>query len=205
MLQEADYNITEQAFNAEQNNARYAGDDKLFVVFFMHPRKDEDKSVAEGRPIFKDEEYVRIMVPGDKDSIIVRPARDMDKGRFAKQYAAFQQGEGEVHEGTPLKAWPMVTRSQVEEMKFFGIYTVEQLAELADVHVQKFMGMGNLKEQAKAFIQAAREGAPLVQLNAAVEQKDAEISALQQALAELQDTVKDLQKPKRGGKKSEAA
>ena len=95
MLPEADYDITEQAMLGGEQNARFAGDAKLFVVFFNHPRKDEAKTLEEGRPMFKDEIYVRIMVPGDKDSVIVRPARDMDKQRFAKQLAAFEQGEGE--------------------------------------------------------------------------------------------------------------
>jgi len=195
MLQEADYDITEAAMLGAEQNARFAGDDKLFVVFFNHPRKDDEGTLAEGRPIFKDEAYVRIMVPGDKDSIIVRPARDMDKQRFAKQFAAFQAGEGELHEGTPLKAWPMVTRAQVEELKFFGVYTVEQLAELADVHVQKFMGVGALKTRAQEFIQAAKESAPMVQLNAAIDQKDSEIAALNQAVEDLMAKVESLEKP----------
>jgi hypothetical protein len=197
---EADYAITEQAMLGEGNNARFAGDDKLFVVFFNHPRKDEEATLKEGRPQFKDEAYVRIMVPGDKDSVIIRPAREMDKGRFAKQFAAYQAGEGEVHDGTPLKAWPMVTRSQVEEMKFFGIYTVEQLAELADVHVAKFMGLGNLKRDAQAFIQASREAAPLVQLNAAIDAKDSEIAALNQAVEELKEMVTEMQSGKKAKK-----
>jgi hypothetical protein len=195
---EADYDITEQAMLGEGNSARFAHDDKLFVVFFNHPRKDEEKTLAEGRPMFNEEAYVRIIVPGDKDSIIIRPARDMDKQRFAKQFAAFEAGEGEVHEGTPLRAWPMITRSQVEELKFFSIYTVEQLSELADVHVQKFMGVGALKEQAKAYIQAAKDAAPLVQMNAALEERDHEIAAQAQAIAELMEKVAALEtKPRK--------
>lgn len=198
MVGEAEYDITEAAFAAEQPNARYAGDHKLYVVFFMHPHKDEEKSLEEGRPMYKDEEYVRIMVPGDKDSVVIRPAREMDIGRFPKQYDAFKKGEGEILEGTPLKAWPMITRSRVEELKFFGVRTVEDLAELADVHVQKFMAVGLLKEQAKAYIQQAKEAAPLVQLNAALDAKDGEISALTQAVDELKEMVTDLQKVKKG-------
>ncbi len=190
---EADYGMTESAFLGGEQNARYAHDNKLFVTFFKHPREDKAASLKEGRPIYKDEDYVRIMVPGDKDSIIVRPARDMDKQRFAKQFAAYEQGESASMDGMPLKAWPMVTRGQVEELKYFGCHTVEQLADLADIHVQKFMGMGTLKEQAKAYIQSAKENAPLVQLNAAVEQKDSEIAALTEAINDLKTIVTDLQ------------
>lgn len=191
---EADYGITEQAMLGEGDQARFAGDERLFVTFFNHPRKDEAKTLEEGRPIFNDESYVRIMVPGDKDSIIIRPARDMDKQRFAKQWQAFSSGESEEQSGTPLKAWPMITRSQVEELKFFGVHTVEQLADLADVHVQKFMGVGMLKQQAQAFMQAAKESAPLEQLNAALEERDHQIAAQDQAIQELMEKVAALEK-----------
>ena len=199
---EADYGMTENAFMAGEQNARYAEDAKLFVTFFKHPQEDKAASLKEGRPIYKEVDYVRIMVPGDKDSIVVRPARDMDKQRFAKQFAAYEAGEKEYLDGMPLKAWPMVTRGQVEELKYFGVHSVEQLADLADIHVQKFMGMGTLKEQAKAYIQQAKETAPLVQLNAAVEAKDAEISALQEAVDDLKNIVMELQadKPKKAKK-----
>jgi hypothetical protein len=200
---EADYGMTEQAMQGE--NARYAHDDKLFVTFFKHPRKDEKATLAEGRPIYNDEDYVRIMVPGDKDSIVVRPARDLDKQRFSKQFTAYQAGEGESHQGTPLKAWPMVTRGQVEELKFFGVHTVEALAELADIHVQKFMGIGTLKEQAKAYIQQAKEAAPLVQLNAAIDDKDAEIAALNEAVNDLKSIVSDLQAESKPARKKKAS
>jgi hypothetical protein len=200
---EADYGMTEQAMMG--GDARFAHDDKLFVTFFKHPRKDEKATLKEGRPIYNDEDYCRIMVPGDKDSIIVRPARDMDKQRFAKQFAAYQQGEGEAHQGTPLKAWPMVTRGQVEELKFFGVHTVEALSELADIHVQKFMGIGTLKEQAKAYIQNAKEAAPLVQLNAAVEAKDNEIAALNEAVNDLKSIVTELQAEQPPAKKKKAS
>ncbi len=202
MIGEADYGMTEAAFKADEGNARYLGDAKLYVVFFLHPREDKAKTAEMGRPMYKDEEYVRIMVPGDKDNVIIRPARDLDKQRFVKQYTAFKAGEGEITEGTPLKAWPMMTRGEVEEMKYFGVFTVEQLADLADVHVGKFMALGKKKEQAKAFLQAAKDTAPLTQLNAAVEQKDAEIAALMQAVEDLKGKVTDLEKV---GKKEKKA
>ncbi len=141
---EADYGMTENAFLGGEPNARYAEDSKLFVTFFKHPRENKAQSLEQGRPIYQEVDYVRIMVPGDKDSVVVRPARELDKQRFAKQFAAYEQGEKEYQEGMPLKAWPMVTRGQVEELKYFGIHTVEQLAELADIHVQMFMVMGTL-------------------------------------------------------------
>ncbi len=202
---EADYGMTEQAFLGGEQNARYAEDSKLFVTFFKHPTEDKAQSLEQGRPIYKEIDYCRIMVPGDKDSIVVRPARLLDKQRFAKQFAAYEAGEKEYLDGMPLKAWPMVTRGQVEELKYFGCHSVEQLADLADIHVQKFMGMGTLKEQAKAYIQQAQENAPLVQLNAAVEQKDSEIAALNEAVEDLKTIVAELQADSKPARKKKAS
>lgn len=202
---EADYGMTENAFLGGEPNARFAEDSKLFVTFFKHPQEDKVESLKEGRPIYKEVDYVRIMVPGDKDSIVVRPARILDKQRFQKQFDAYEAGEKEYLDGMPLKAWPMVTRGQVEELKYFGCHTVEQLADLADIHVQKFMGMGTLKEQAKAYIQAAKDNAPLVQLNAAVEAKDAEIAALQEAVDDLKGIVTELQAEPKPARKKKAS
>jgi ubiquinone biosynthesis protein UbiJ len=58
--------------------------------------------------------------------------------------------------------------------------------------------VGALKQQAQAYMQAAKESAPLVQLNAAVEQKDNEIAALNQAVEELMEKVTALEaKPRK--------
>ena len=68
------------------------------------------------------------MVPGDKCSIVDRPASAEDKARFPKHYAAFQGNNEDLVQGTPLETWPQLTRSQVEEMRYFHVRTVEQLA-----------------------------------------------------------------------------
>src|SRR5687767_12230241 len=86
--------------------------EKLFVRFGLHPKKDEEASRTAGRPIFTDTEYVEIMVPGDKQNIIHRPVTSEDRRRFARQYDAWLTGKGEQLVGTPLAEWPGVTRSQ---------------------------------------------------------------------------------------------
>ncbi len=182
-LQEAGFDMTEQAIG---NMARFAKDDNLFVRFYSHPKQDAVKSAEEGRPIFHDTEYVSIMVPGDKTSIIERPASDQDRQRFAKHYAAFKSNESEVLDGTPLEAWPGLTRSQVEELRYFNIRTVEQLASVSDTHAQKFLGINMLRRKAEAYIEAAAGNAATDKMAAELEKRDNEITALKQAVEELQ-------------------
>ena len=193
-LQEAGCDMTEQAIG---NAGRFAKDDSLYVRFYSHPKQDPVKSAEEGRPIFNDTEYVSIMVPGDKTSIIERPARDMDRQRFAKHYAAFKNDAEEVLEGTPLAAWPGLTRSQVEELRYFNIRTVEQLATVSDSHAQKFMGINTLRNKAQAYIEAAAGNAATDKMALELESRDNEITALKQAVEELQALAK---KPKRKAK-----
>src|SRR5436190_15798037 len=72
-----------------------AGDDTLFVIFYMGIMRNDAKSTDAGRPIFDDVECMRATTPGDRNNIIDRPATAQDKARFAKQYAAFKAGKSE--------------------------------------------------------------------------------------------------------------
>src|SRR4030095_306967 len=90
------------------------GDEQLLVMFRLDILKDEDQSVAQGRPIFRDVDWIRIYIPGDKSTVIDRPAYDSDRLRSPQHYARYKQGlkDEEQQVGTPLKEWPLVTRSQ---------------------------------------------------------------------------------------------
>jgi len=148
-LMEAEHGITDLAMN----NGRYHGDENLLVKFFNNPRINSAKTKEAGRPIFKEVPYVQIMQPGNKDSIVIRPATDMDKSRFAEHFRKFEAREDqEKVEGTLLEEWAGITRSQCEELKYLNIKTVEQLASVSDSNGQGIMGIGFLKEKANKYI-----------------------------------------------------
>jgi hypothetical protein len=162
-----------------------AGDDKLLVVFRDHYSPDHDASDREGRPMFKDAVYIKIITPGDRDNIIDREMRPEDKFRFPRQYAAFQAGQAEIGDGTRLEEWPQISRSQVEELRYMHIRTVEQLANLKDDIMSKATGLRGLSERAKLFLEAAAGAAPALALKAELEKRDEQIAALQNSVAEL--------------------
>lgn len=177
---EASYEMTEGAMT-ERNSA----DAKLHVQFSLYPHPNSEKSAREGRPIFEDRLYVMIMVPGDKESIVHRPAYERDIQRFPRQYAAFKSRQGEAVIGTPLNMVPWLTGSQVKELEYFNVRTVEQLADVTDNLAAKMHGLQSLKRQAQDFLKAAKEAAPLVELRAELDKRDSQIEALQRQLAEL--------------------
>jgi hypothetical protein len=153
-LEEADYGITDMALG---RNAAQAGDENLLVRFFLHPKRDHDKSEEEGRPMFKEVEYIEIITPGNKDNIISRPASEIDRKRFPRHYAAYKARTSQVVvEGTPLEEWPGITRSLVEELRFANILTVEQLIAVSDADAQKFRGFHAIKDKARKFLETAK-------------------------------------------------
>jgi hypothetical protein len=157
-----------------------AGDDQLHVTFSGKAVPDERATVEAGRPIFKDVDWIVINIPGSRDDV-QRPVRESDKSRFPRQWAAYKAGKAqEGTTGTPLSMWPGVTRAQAEELAFFGAKTVEQLAEMPDGNLQKFMGGNALKQRAKDFIAAAKGEAPMAQMRSELEKRDAELAALRE-------------------------
>jgi len=158
MLQEADMDITSIALNSR----RYAGDEFLAVRFLLYPKLNQHKTKDAGRPIYEDVEYIEIMQPGNKDNIYLQPATEMDKSRFAQHYKMWKARTSDNESmtiGTPLSEWAGVTRGQAEELSFFNVKTVEQLANMSDANTGNMMGLGNLKEKAKKYLESSQDNA----------------------------------------------
>jgi hypothetical protein len=158
MLQEAEHGLTAMAMQGQQG--RYAADETLLVKFFMHPQLNNARTKEEGRPIYEEKPYIQIMQPGNKDSIIIRPATRMDKERFAEHFRKFEAREDQdAIEGTLISEWPGVTRAQAEELKYLNVVTVEQLASISDSNAQNIMGIQLLKQKAERYLEASKEEA----------------------------------------------
>ncbi len=193
MRQEADYSMTADAFQG-LGGAMNDQDKRLRVNFAPFPQINQEKSAAEGRPIFDDVLYITIMVPGERD-VVHRAAWQRDYDRFPMQYSAYlNKKDQDVGSGTPLKLLTWLTNAQVKELEFFNCYTVEQLANLADSAAAKFMGIQALKQRAKDFLVASKEAAPLLTIRAEIEKKDQQLAAQDQALTEQGNRIKALEK-----------
>lgn len=179
-MAEADIGMTSSAM---EQGRQYAGDETLLVKFYMHPRKEKGASIEAGRPIFKDVPYISIMQPGNKDSIVQRPASDKDKNRFQAHWAKFQARESQDEVvGTRIDEWPALSKAQVEELKYMNVHTVEQLVAMSDTNASGMMGINLLKDKAKRYLEAAETNKAAEQLAA----QDATIAALQERLERLE-------------------
>lgn len=141
---------------------------------------------AAGRPIFDDVEFIIINIPGDKTQEIHREVRPTDKVEFAKQYQAWKAGQDqETASGTPLEQWPTISRAQVEELRFFKVRTVEQLAELSDSNASRMGPITAIRQKAKDFLEKAKGNAPMEQMRGLLAERDGEVEALKRQVAEL--------------------
>ena len=135
------------------------GDEKLFVQFYMGSLRNQEKSETEGRPVFDAIPFVKILVPGDKSTLIDTIADANHKRRFAKMWQQFEMNQKQDISGTPLRDWPAITRAQADELNYLNILTVEQLATVADVYGAKIMGINDLKRKAQAYLEQAKDSA----------------------------------------------
>ncbi len=174
-------------FNMSQTSEH---DKSLLVKFFIKPREDKERSLEEGRPIFKDVEYIDIKIPGNKNSGACRPATKRDKQRFPDHYRAFKnRTENDVDVGTPLTEWPPCSRSRAEELAYFHVKTVEQLANMADSQVGNFMGLYKLKQQAIDFLEATKANKPIFELSEKNRKLEEEVQELKSTMTELLKTL----------------
>jgi hypothetical protein len=191
-------------------------DSLLSVTFYRKPIEIKDETLAQGRPIFKDADWVRIMTPGDQLNIIDTIARDNHKARFPQQWAAYQNkvGNEEAIVGTPISQWPLVSMSQAEELKGIKFHTVEAVANCSDQQLQRIgmiagMSPHAFREKARAFLNLAQDTAEIEKRNAELAQlkeenakikaeTDAKLAQMQEQMAALLAAVapKKPRKPK---------
>lgn len=173
-------------------NARHARDNTLRVIFYMKAVKNNFKSAKEGRAIFDEKPFVKIIVPGDRLNMVDAPVTPYHKQRFQALWERFEKGLEAPETGTPLGEMPWMSVGMVEELRAFGVKTVENLANLNDGVVSRIMGATMLKAKAQAFLDAAQADSQNSQLQAALAERDNEIDLMKHQMAEMQKTIEGL-------------
>lgn len=177
-----------------------------YVTFAWDTEKNEEASTKEGRPMFDKVLVMHIHSPGAPKSVPAHIVERQKPGEESKpvefhyrkykaQIDAFKaDATGGDMTGTPLEELPFLDMSIRATMRAMGIHTAEALAELPENGIQNLgMGARTWKQQAQAFIEHAKGGAPMTRLIA--ENED-----LKLRLAELADRMDAMEKPeeKRG-------
>jgi len=154
---------------------------KCVAQFYQHPKQNNYQTQLKGYPVYEDKDYVRILIPGDRNLITEKEVTEKEKKLYPMEWEAYKSGKIEIGNGTPIEQWPSVTPGQVQTLKYFNVYSVEQLAATSDSSIQT-LGMGylGLREKAKTFLKMA-EG---IEVNSKLEN---EVLVLKEKLRKLEE------------------
>lgn len=159
----------------------------VYPQFFVEAVQDPVASAAAGRPIFREEERVEIIMPGISN--LTRPVErvsDEHRQRWPKEYEAFKAGREVALTGTPIEEWPRLNKAQVRELKYFDVRTVEDIANLSDAAGQRIgIGWTQLRDTARAFLDDAEHLKQNTQLSAEVDSLKSQNAALKNQVEEL--------------------
>jgi hypothetical protein len=168
------------ALPSDENHA----DSRLQVRFYKRPVQQEHESQEAGRPIFKEFDFVHICVAGDTLTEIDTYVLPSHKTRFPQQWANYMNRQGANEPdivGTPVSEWPIVSKSQAEELRALKFHTVEAIAGASDQQLQR-MGMAAgmspyaFRDKAKSFLNLAIASAE-------TDKRDQELNSLREELA----------------------
>jgi hypothetical protein len=183
--------------SSDQNGPR------VYVQFFVPETPfesdlDANATKEQGRPIYKQNEYVRVTMPGDplnKPVCLAHEKRFFDRrsgqrvsyaDAFAEEYRMFKAGLAEQIVGTPLTELPAINSAKRAELKALAIHTVEALASLDGQNLKRLGMEGNsLKSLATAYLEKAKGSAMDAKFAA-------ENAALKAQIEELQKAVKQI-------------
>jgi hypothetical protein len=145
--------------------AQYGSDDQLLVMFYNRPVENPALSLEHGRPYYEDKIYIIIQTPGEGLNKIDRPVADADKHRFANKWAAFVQNRTQVPEGTPIDLLFPNYPAVAENLRGYGIYTIEQCSKLSASAIDN-IGRGGQEyvNRANQYLENAKSGKAFLQL-----------------------------------------
>lgn len=170
-------------------------------IFFVEPVPDEKATEESGAVRMRELEMVRIVVAGDMLNVATSPVTAEIKQRFATQYDAWKAKRQEMHiDGTPLKNWPMIPAIRIAEFNAVGIFSVENLAAVADGNINRLADGRIWREKAKAWLESAKENGAAAKYAAENERLRSTMEDMQRQIDELaaQLASKDGDEPRRG-------
>ena len=155
----------------------HSADNHLHVEFYVYDKEP-----------YKEKPFVRIIVPGDKTSVVDQPVRDDHKRRFPRQWLHFQMQNNNADViGVPLKDWVRddpenFSDMQMAELQIFKFQTVEQVATASDGQLQRIgMGAVGLREHARRYLSVKNQSSSQTE----IEHTKRELAEVKEQMAAL--------------------
>lgn len=185
-------------------------DRPAYVRFERRPIEDRAASEAKGSHVSKDVDFAVVTPVGTKDEIIKLVSdwmpdlkQKVKEGRlpaqheefYVRSYEAWKKNEELPVEGTAIKGWQVISPAQQANILAANVRTVEDLAQASGEALGR-IGMGGieLKQKAEAWLKASKDVGVVVQANAALTARcanlEAQVKSLEARNAALVEQVK---------------
>lgn len=168
-------------FDPDSDSAFAAGNQREarnYVKFYRQWVRNNFKSNAEGREVGEEQDFILIISPGQQKTEVRRKATDADKMTYAPEWSAYLQGKEHQVSGTPIELLPGLANGMADALKALYIYTIEQMASLPDIALQKVgMGGNDIRQKCRAYLTNGSE----------------EVEALKEQLAQAQARIAELE------------
>lgn len=163
----------------------------VLVAFGLAPFKNEKKSAEAGYDVYDDIEHVKIVVPGDRQSLYLQPATEVYRQRFPKAHAAFKaRDQGGKDSGYPIENWAPMTRGTAMTMKAAHIHTVEALATVDDSMIDRLcQGARGLRDKARIWLKDAADGAATMRVAGEKEALERQLAAMRAQMAAMSNAL----------------
>lgn len=161
-----------------------------YVKFYRQWVRNNFKSNAEGREVGEEQDFILIISPGNSKTEVRRKANDADKMAYSQEWAAYLQGKEHQVAGTPIEMLPGIPNGMADALKAMYIYTIEQMAGISDIALQK-VGMGGNEIRRKC--QSYLAGGSSVTIKDELDAAKISITTLQTANAALQAQIATLE------------
>jgi hypothetical protein len=192
----------------------------LFIEFKPEKVENPAKTKEAGRPIFDDIELCSIQHVGDQKTWFMVPAAERSiyirdpggSGRYVtyaecyfEHYKAFKEGQARAQSGTPIEELPFLSAAKRAELKALNITTAEALAGLDGTPLTR-LGMGGreMKNQAQAYLDRAKEGAMDAKLAAQNARLQEEIEKMREQLVVVMEKLSPAARKKIEAEEAEA-
>lgn len=169
------------------------GKDNNVVMFYNKSVLNPAKSKEVGLPQHEDKIFVRIHPPGERLSIIDRPATGQDSRRYPVQWGQFQQQKEQTADGCPIELLYPERPAIAANLRASGIQTIEQCANVSGTVIDSIMGGQQYANDAKKYLDIANKGMAASQVRHELEQRDSQIRTLNQTVEMLKGQLAQMQ------------
>lgn len=182
-------------FSSWENQAQEAQRRKahgLNLRFFSETVPNAPKSAEAGRPIYDIVDFCGVNVPGSRDEFIQKMNAEGIR-LYGPQYEMWKKTQEQPVEGTPISTVPFLNIAQVREFQAVNVMTLEQLANLSDMAVQKLgMGAHEARKKAQTFMASGKDNALLQRTVSENEQLKRDLAAQAQQISDLTKRIEAL-------------